>query len=80
MDWKRPGGHLVWQRRESCIDDSYLAPPTLVYRARHYSMLITVFSREMIAAVVEPVGRKANWSANCSVGGGDDLRCDKLRS
>jgi len=27
------------EERESCIDDSYLAPPTLVYRARHYSIL-----------------------------------------
>jgi len=26
----------------------------------------------MMAAVVEPVGLKANWSENCSDGGGDD--------
>jgi len=26
----------------------------------------------MIAAVVEPVERKANWSSNCRAGGGDD--------
>jgi len=26
----------------------------------------------MMAAVVDPVGRNANWSANCSVGGGDN--------
>ena len=33
---------------------------------------MTVLSRRMIAAVVEPVGRKANWSLNCSAGGGID--------
>jgi len=27
------------EERESCIDDSHLAPPTLVYRARHYNMV-----------------------------------------
>jgi len=32
------------------------------------SRLMTVFIREMMAAVGEPVGRKANWSWNCSVG------------
>ena len=34
--------------------------------------LITEWRREMMAAVVDPVGRNANWSANCSVGGGDN--------
>jgi len=29
---------IVRLAEESCIDDSYLAPPTLVYRARHYSI------------------------------------------
>jgi len=26
----------------------------------------------MVAAVVEPVGLKANWSVNCNEGGGED--------
>jgi len=34
--------------------------------------LMIVFKREMMAAVVEPVGRKANWSSNCRVVGGDN--------
>jgi len=29
-------------------------------------------SRAMMAAVVEPVDLKANWSAKCNEGGGDD--------
>jgi len=35
------------------------------------SRLMTEMSKEMMAAVVEPVGRKANWSAKWGVGGGD---------
>ena len=35
------------------------------------SILVIVLIMEMSAAVVEPVGRKANWSLNDSVGGGD---------
>ena len=35
------------------------------------SMLVTVCNIDMIAAVVEPVGRKANWSMNESNGGGE---------
>ena len=47
--------------------------------------LMTEFSGEMMAAVVEPVGRKANWSANWRIGGGDDmpdrlLCCTTIRS
>ena len=34
-------------------------------------MLVVVLRREMIAAVVEPEGRKANWSANERAGGGE---------
>jgi len=33
---------------------------------------MTVLSTAMMAAVVEPVGLKANWSVNCNEGGGDD--------
>jgi len=33
---------------------------------------MTVWSRAMMAVVVEPVGLKANWSTNCNEGGGDD--------
>ena len=32
---------------------------------------MTVLSRVIIAAVVDPVGRKANWSEKFKVGGGD---------
>jgi len=35
------------------------------------SRLVTELSKEMMAAVVEPVGRNANWSAKWRVGGGD---------
>jgi len=41
--------------------------------------LITEWRREMMAAVVDPVGRNYNWSANCSVGGGESnnsVTCD----
>ena len=35
------------------------------------SRLMTELSKEMMAAVDEPVGRNANWSAKWRVGGGD---------
>jgi len=31
--------------------------------------LVTEFRKEMMAAVEEPVGRNANWSANDKLGG-----------
>jgi len=33
--------------------------------------LMTVLSKVMIAAVVDPVGRNANWCEKFRVGGGD---------
>ena len=34
-----------------------------------------VLRMQIIVAVVEPVGRKANWSANDSAGGGGGKDC-----
>ena len=31
-----------------------------------------------MAAVVEPVGLKANWSVNCNEAGGDDNRLSSI--
>ena len=40
--------------------------------------MVMVLRTEMIAAVVEPVGRKANWSANERVGGEKEGRVNEV--